>query len=221
MPSSTVQDYVKQIYLEQQAIGQAPVAMGRVAELLNVVPGTATTMMKSLQSNGLLSYEPRVGVRLTPDGDRLALLMLRRHRLIEAFLVEVLGYDWSEIHDDAEALEHSVSDKMLERIDSLLGYPKFDPHGDPIPSASGQMVRRKLFPLSEVAIGELVVVARLLNQAPAFLQFAELQGLKPGTSLRLLDHNPSADALTIAFEDNKQLSLGSKVALTILVEKSS
>lgn len=221
MPSSTVQDYVKQIYLEQQAIGQAPVAMGRVAELLNVVPGTATTMMKSLQSNGLLSYEPRVGVRLTPEGDRLALLMLRRHRLIEAFLVEVLGYDWSEIHDDAEALEHSVSDKMLERIDSLLGYPKFDPHGDPIPSASGQMVRRKLFPLSEVAIGELVVVARLLNQAPAFLQFAELQGLKPGTSLRLLDHNPSADALTIAFEDNKQLSLGSKVALTILVEKSS
>lgn len=221
MPSSTVQDYVKQIYLEQQAIGQAPVAMGRVAELLNVVPGTATTMMKSLQSNGLLSYEPRVGVRLTPEGDRLALLMLRRHRLIEAFLVEVLGYDWSEIHDDAEALEHSVSDKMLERIDSLLGYPKFDPHGDPIPSASGQMVRRKLFPLSEVVIGELVVVARLLNQAPAFLQFAELQGLKPGTSLRLLDHNPSADALTIAFEDNKQLSLGSKVALTILVEKSS
>ncbi len=219
MPSSTVEDYVKQIYLEQQAIGQAPVAMGRVAELLNVVPGTATTMMKSLQSGGLITYEPRIGVRLTPEGDRLALLMLRRHRLIEAFLVQVLGYDWSEIHEDAEALEHAVSDKMLERIDSLLGHPKFDPHGDPIPSASGQIARRKLFPLCEVAIGESVVVARLLNQATPFLQFAELHGLKPGASLSLLDHNPAADALTIVFEDGKQLSLGSKVALSILVEK--
>lgn len=220
MPSSTVEDYVKQIYLEQQAIGQGPVAMGRVAELLGVVPGTATTMMKSLQTSGLITYEPRIGVRLTVEGDRLALLMLRRHRLIEAFLVQVLGYDWSEIHDDAEALEHAVSDKMLERIDEILGQPKFDPHGDPIPSASGQMARRKLFPLSEVADGETVRVARLLNQATPFLQFAEANGLKPGAVVSVTDHNPAADALTLMLEAGKPLSLSSSVALSILVEKT-
>src|SRR6476659_5765191 len=143
MPSSTVENYVKQIYLEQQAAGAAAhgqlVPMGKLAAAMGVVPGTATSMVKTLADSGLVSYEPRGGLRLTRGGEQLALHVLRRHRLVELFLVKVLGLDWSEVHAEAEELEHAISDKVLERIDALLDRPSVDPHGDPIPSARGDV----------------------------------------------------------------------------------
>ena len=113
--------------------------MGKLATAMGVVPGTATTMMEALADSGLVAYEPRGGVRLTRGGARvLALHVLRRHRLVELFLVQVLGMDWSEVHPEAEELEHAISDKVLERIDTLLGHPSVDPHGDPIPPPRGR-----------------------------------------------------------------------------------
>ena len=155
MPSATVEDYIKHIYLvsEKRTSGDvADVAMGQVAEALGVVPGTATTMVKALSDAGLVEYEPRVGVQLTEPGRKLALHVLRRHRLIEQFLVEVLGFDWSEVHEEAEQMEHVVSDLLLERIDRYLGHPTEDPHGDPIPSAAGELIHGQVETLSLIHI---------------------------------------------------------------------
>ena len=139
MPSATVEDYIKHIYLITQQSESSNAPMGQVADAVNVVPGTATTMVKALSDAGLVEYSPRVGVQLTIRGRKLALHVLRRHRLIEQFLVEVLGYDWSEVHDEAEQLEHVISDLLLERIDLYLDHPTEDPHGDPIPSAEEKL----------------------------------------------------------------------------------
>src|SRR6267154_6215525 len=139
LPSSTVENYLKAIYQGQSALGpdQRLVPMGQVASALSVTPGTATTMVKALAESGLAEYEPYSGVRLSAAGEQLAGLVLRRHRLGEAFLVQVMGMSWAEVHDEAEQLEHVVSERLIERIDEMLGRPTHDPHGDPIPTAEG------------------------------------------------------------------------------------
>jgi DtxR family Mn-dependent transcriptional regulator len=142
--SSTVENYLKHLFAEQQQNEGKLLPMGRLAAALGVAPGTATTMVKNLAESGLVTYEPHDGVRLTPDGERRALQVIRRHRLIELFLVQTLGLDWSEVHDEAEELEHAISQKVLERLDALLGHPQFDPHGDPIPGGKGQLPKTPL-----------------------------------------------------------------------------
>src|SRR5205823_10720816 len=139
LPSSTVENYLKAIYLGQAALASPDrlVSMGHVATALGVTPGTATTMIKALSESGLAEYEPYSGVRLTPAGEKLAGLVLRRHRLVEAFLVQVMGMSWAEVHADAEQLEHVVSDRLTDRIDEMLGRPTQDPHGDPTPNPAG------------------------------------------------------------------------------------
>src|SRR6476659_10069287 len=139
LPSSTVENYLKAIYLDQSALDgdDRLVSMGHVASALHVTPGTATTMIKALAESGLAEYEPYSGVRLTAAGERLAALVLRRHRLIELFLVKVMGMSWTEVHDEAESVEHAVSVRLIERIDEMLGRPDVDPHGDPIPDSDG------------------------------------------------------------------------------------
>ena len=141
LPSQTVENYLKTIYLAQasRTPPEELVPMGELATALRVVPVPATTMVKTLAEAGLVRYEPYMGVRLTDAGETLASLVLRRHRLIELFLVKVLGMSWAEVHDDAERLEHAVSDRLIDRIDEMLGRPEVDPHGDPIPSAEGRM----------------------------------------------------------------------------------
>src|SRR3954449_1974266 len=149
MASSTVENYLKQIYLEQQSLGAELVPMGRLATAMSVTPGAATTMIKALAEADLVTYEPRTGVRLTRAGEQLALHVLRRHRLVGRCLVKVLGLDWSEVHEEAEHLEHAISEKVLERMDALLGYPAADPHGDPIPTSKGKVASPKLASLAE------------------------------------------------------------------------
>ena len=118
--------------------------MGQIAAALGVTPGTATTMVKALAESGLVQYEPYSGVRLTAAGERLAGLVLRRHRLVELFLVQVMGLRWDEVHEEAEKLEHVVSERLIERMDEMLGRPEVDPHGDPIPDADGAIRQREL-----------------------------------------------------------------------------
>src|SRR5688572_32218047 len=161
MPSSTVENYLKTLYSEQQHAGGELVSMGAIAGAMNVAPGTATAMVKTLADAGLVDYEPRGGVRLSSKGEKLALHVLRRHRLVELFLVEVLGLDWSEVDEEAEELEHAISDKVLDRIDALLEFPQVDPHGDPIPSSKGKLpARSSLTSLAECDLGRPVQIGR-------------------------------------------------------------
>ena len=172
MPSITVENYLKQLYLEQQNAPDDLVPMGKLATAMGVVPGTATSMVKALADSGLVSYEPRFGAKLTKGGEQLALHVLRRHRLVECFLVKTLGLDWSEVHVEAEELEHAISEKVLEKIDKLLGHPSVDPHGDPIPSAKGKVAAEPLAALPDVKAGSKVRIARVVDQDARFLQFS-------------------------------------------------
>lgn len=224
MPSHTVENYLKRIYLQQQRDSEALVPMGCLATAMDVTPGTATSMMKVLAEALLVEYEPRGGVRLTDAGTHLALQVLRRHRLIELFLVQILTLDWSEVHAEAEELEHAISDKVLEKIDLLLGHPNTDPHGDPIPPAGGgpgQPRRARLALLGDWPTNQPARVARVLDQEPGFLQFVDQHGLTPGAEVVVESRNASADAVTIRPLAGKPLTIGTAAAAKILIEASA
>lgn len=198
MPTSTVENYVKAIYSEQQMIaGGAVVSLGRLATALGVVPGTVTTMIRTLDDAGLVAYRPRVGVRLTRQGEKLALAVLRRHRIVELFLVRILGCDWTEVHDEAEELEHVISDKVLERMDALLGHPAVDPHGDPIPDAKGRIASGRARPLDGFGAGDDVNISRVVGHDPEFLRYLEASSLTPGSSLRVVRVDAAAGTITV------------------------
>ena len=218
MATSTVENYIKAIYLECRKIEGDMLPIGRLAHSLNVVPGTATTMVKSLNEAGLVQYEPRVGTKLTTRGDVLALHVLRRHRLVELFLVEILNMDWSEIHEEAEQLEHVISDRVLAKIDDLLGHPQYDPHGDPIPSHSGQLHERNLQNLMNCEPGKETVVARVLDQGANFLQFAEKNGLMPGKPVKVITRDDIANAIEVETALGTTLTLGKQAAVKIEVQ---
>jgi DtxR family Mn-dependent transcriptional regulator len=209
MPSSTVEDYVKHIYMAAETAGSAEVSMGAIAEALGVVPGTATSMVKALQEAGLLTYIPRVGVALTPQGQALALHVLRRHRLLEQFLVEVLGFDWSEVHAEAERMEHVVSDRLLERIDRYLGRPTEDPHGDPIPNAAGIVGGNDLLSLLACPLQQTLQVIRIGDQNADFLKYIAQVGLGPGAHIILQERNRSAQSIQMRLAaDSRPITLG-------------
>jgi len=218
MPSATVEDYIKHIYLITQQSESSNAPMGQVADAVNVVPGTATTMVKALSDAGLVEYSPRVGVQLTIRGRKLALHVLRRHRLIEQFLVEVLGYDWSEVHNEAEQLEHVISDLLLERIDLYLDHPTEDPHGDPIPSAEGKVAPEQVQTLVECPIDFKIFVARIIDQGAEFLNYVSASGLNPGVALQVTSRSSSAETVQIKLEYcGTSLSLGFGAASKIQV----
>ncbi len=220
MASITVENYLKQLYLEQQNSSEELVPMGKLATAMGVVPGTATSMVKALADSGLVSYEPRFGAKLTRGGEQLALHVLRRHRLVELFLVKFLGLDWSEVHDEAEELEHAISEKVLDKIDKLLGHPSVDPHGDPIPTARGKVSEEKLIPLPQSEIGAKVRIARITDQDAPFLQFLDRSGLKPGVMLTVNGRDQQADAISVKVDARQHLTLGTSAAMKILVEQA-
>lgn len=216
MPTSTVEDYVKQVYLIQQDVRGEVAPMGRLSEALGITPGTTTTMVKALADDGLVAYEPRVGVRLTEAGENLALKVLRRHRIAEAFLVKVLGMDWSEVHEDAERLEHAISDKVLDRMDAMLNRPTHDPHGDPIPANDGALTPSANACLANAPAGAKVTIARIIDQSPRFLSYAREVGLVPGAVLHVTERCDPAEAVTVRFgSTRKSLTLSARVAAKI------
>jgi DtxR family Mn-dependent transcriptional regulator len=217
MATSTVENYVKQLYIAQNRASGQLVQLGKLATALDVVPGTVTTMIRTLADAGLVHYEPRNGCSLTAAGEKLALHVLRRHRLVELFLVKVLGYDWSEVHEEAEELEHVVSEKLLERIDILLGRPSADPHGDPIPNAEGELPHLPTRPLSECASGDQLQIVRVNNQDPQFLKMVDEMGLTPGTRHSLSRNDPVAGTLQLKTSTGESCVVGTKAAESILV----
>jgi len=191
--------------------------MGMIATSLGVTPGTATSMMKNLQKEKWLSYKSRKGVRLTPSGKKIGMIMIRRHRLLETFLVETLGLDWSEIHDEAEVLEHAISEKVLERLDIFLGKPRHDPHGHPIPTKNGIIRRLPKKTLLDSLVGTKMKIESILDQSPEFLNFAQAKGLMPGRMVTLVKNEKVADTIELQVEKMPKFSLGYKTAQKILV----
>ena len=219
LPSSTVENYLKAIYQGQSSLasGARLVPMGQVAAALGVTPGTATTMVKALAESGLAEYEPYSGVRLSPAGEKLAGLVLRRHRLVELFLVQVMGMSWAEVHEEAEQLEHVVSERLIERIDDMLGHPTHDPHGDPIPNPEGAILAKHLESLLTCPVGTPLRVKRIADQDPAFLRFIESNDLKPGQQIEVESRDAAADSVRLR-RNHHQLTIGTGAASKLLVE---
>jgi DtxR family Mn-dependent transcriptional regulator len=217
MPSATIEDYLKRAcQLEDRLDGRVP--MGLLAESVGVVPGTATAMAKRLARERLMDYEPYEGVRLTARGRHIALRVLRRHRLIETFLVSALGLDWAEVHEEAERLEHAMTDKLLDRIDAFLGYPQRDPHGDPIPDGDGTLRHAALRPLGECDRGESVRITRVLDQSEPFLSFLDERHLRPGTRVQVEQTDSDGDVVTVRAGRHPPVTLGHAAAAKLLVE---
>jgi DtxR family Mn-dependent transcriptional regulator len=217
LPSQTVENYLKTIYLAQANLeSNELVPVGQLASAVGVVPGTATTMMKTLAESGLVRYEPYVGVRLTKGGEKLASRVLRRHRLVELFLVKVLGMSWAEVHDEAEQLEHAVSERLIDRIDEMLGRPEVDPHGDPIPTAEGRMPRPEYLDLLSAPLATSLVVTRVIDQDPDFLRFLEQRQLMPGSLVTIEAREPSSDAVQLRAPSGDIISIGVRAAAKVL-----
>lgn len=219
LPSSTVENYLKAIYVGETHLvaGQKLVPMGQLAAALGIAPGTATTMVKALAESGLVTYEPYNGVRLTDAGEKLAARVLRRHRLIELFLVQTMGMNWDEVHEDAEQMEHVVSDRLIERIDEMLGRPAFDPHGDPIPTADGRLAHRALETLLTCPLNMPVVVARVTDQDAAFLRFIESHQLKPGQTIEVEARDEVSDSVRLKGRNGQRTTIGARAASKLLV----
>ena len=220
LPSSTVENYLKAIYLGVS--GASPpnslLAMGQLAAALGVAPGTATTMVKALADSGLVRYEPYAGVTLTEAGEKLAALVVRRHRVIELFLVQVMGYRWDEVHEEAEQLEHAVSDRLIDRMDEMLGRPKADPHGDPIPDPEGVVKREPMQSLLTCPMHTPVTITRVLDQDKVFLRFIESHHLKPGESIEVENRDAASDSVRVRGRDDQRVTIGTRAASKLLVQ---
>ena len=217
MPTPTVENYLKRILMLSMKCKGSEVPMGLIASSLGVTPGTATSMVKNLQKEKWLNYKSRKGVILTNSGKKIGMRMIRRHRLLETFLVDTLGLDWSEIHDEAEELEHSISEKVLERLDDFLGNPRHDPHGHPIPTKSGAIRRSPHKTLLDCVIGKKVKIESILDQSVEFLNFAKKKKLMPGKMIIVHNREKIADTVELQIEKNPTFSLGFLSADKILV----
>jgi DtxR family transcriptional regulator, Mn-dependent transcriptional regulator len=219
LPSSTVENYLKAIYLGGGALSPPTrlLPMGQLAGALGVAPGTATTMVKTLAESGLVEYEPYAGVALTEAGGKLAALVVRRHRVVELFLVNVMGYGWDEVHDEAEQLEHAVSDRLVDRMDEMLGQPEVDPHGDPIPNPEGVVKPQLAQTLLTCPLRTQVTITRVIDQDRSFLRFIEDHHLKPGESIEVEDRDPVSDSVRVRGKDEQHITIGTRAASKVLV----
>jgi DtxR family Mn-dependent transcriptional regulator len=196
--TDAVQDYAKAIWSLARR-GRGSVATSALAERLDVSPASASAMIKRLEALGLVSREPYHGVRLTRAGERVALEVLRHHRLLELYLAEALGMSWDRVHDVAEVLEHAISPALSELIAAKLGNPTHDPHGDPIPTADGEIDDSPTRPLSELEPGAAGVFVRVSDSDPDMLRYLAERGIAPGDRFEVLDREPFDGPLTVQF----------------------
>src|SRR5215212_2015588 len=216
-PSSSVGDYLKAIW--ELAVDSGEVASTKgVAERLSVSAASVSNMFARLQEMGLVEYERYRGATLTARGRREALRLVRRHRLIETFLLEHLGYDWQEVHEEAERLEHAVSDSFTERLAELLGHPDHDPHGDPIPSAEGILEVDDSFPLSQAVVGRRLRIAKVRDEDAATLDYFGDRNLFPGRLLTVREVRALDGIVIVEDEEAEVYALGEPLARSIFVK---
>ncbi len=214
--SQSVEDFLKAIFRLQRQTDR--VSTNALADALNISAPAVTDMAQRLVDEGTVDYLKYRGVRLTDEGERVALKMLRRHRLIEAYLVEDLAYQLHEVHDEAEALEHTVSDRFVEAIARKLGNPTYDPHGDPIPNRDGLMLQRDLQPLSKLPTQTPARIRRFIMDDPRMLQATQKRGLTLGAKLEVLARDDFDGPLSVRLHPGNQQIIGYKMASEILVE---
>jgi DtxR family Mn-dependent transcriptional regulator len=193
--SGPVEDYLKAIY-DLELVG-TPASTNDIADRLAISPASVSGMVRRLADQGLITHEPYRGVRLTSDGRRAALRTLRRHRILECYLTEVLGYPWDRVHAEAEQLEHAASEELVERMASALGDPAQDPHGAPIPTRDGRVEEASLRTLAEAGTGERVRVRRVHDKDAERLRYLAELGIRPGSVLRILDRAPFDGPITL------------------------
>ena len=213
-PSTSVGDYLKAVL---ETAGSGAASTKGVADRLSVSSASVTNMFARLQGMGLARYEPYRGAALTEEGRAEALRLVRRHRLIETFLLTHLGYSWGEVHEEAERLEHAVSDEFTERLAELLGHPERDPHGAPIPAPDGALPPEDSRPLSETEAGKRVVVSRVENRDPAVLTYLWERGLVPGRPLRVVEVRALDGVVTVEDEDKTSHALGAPLARSVFI----
>jgi DtxR family transcriptional regulator, Mn-dependent transcriptional regulator len=198
--SNAVQDYAKAIWSLAQRRDE-PVSTSALADRLNVSPASASAMIKRLEALGLAEHQPYHGVSLTPAGDRVALEVLRHHRLLELYLSEALGMPWDRVHEEAEVLEHAISPELSERIAEVLGNPTHDPHGDPIPTADGQVENRQTKPLAELEPGATGSFVRVSDSDSEMLRYLSERGIQPGDPFELIAREPFDGPIRVRFGD--------------------
>ncbi len=215
-PSEAIEDYAKAIYALARR-GDGTVSTTALAERLGVTPASVSAMIRKLAERGMVEHLPYHGVRLTPDGERLALEVLRHHRLLELYLAEQLGVPWDRVHEEAEALEHVLSEDLESRIAAKLGHPTHDPHGDPIPSPDLVIEEGETLSLADLTPGSRGRFVRVSDSDPAMLRFLAERGVRLGDRLEVLDRQPFDGPLTVRFGDDQHV-LGGRLADAIRVE---
>ena len=217
MNSFTEENYLKAIYklLEK---GAKKVSTNSISEMVDTAPASVTDMLKKLASKKYIHYEKYQGVSLTANGRKIAVEIIRKHRLWELFLVEKLSFRWDEVHDIAEQLEHIQSELLIEKMDRFLQYPKFDPHGDPIPDVKGNIHAQKSTPLSESGVSDRVIITGVIDHSPLFLQHIEKMGLSLGKELTIRERYDYDQSYHITIKPDKALThISYDVAKNILV----
>jgi DtxR family Mn-dependent transcriptional regulator len=209
----SVEDYLKAIY--RLSAEDRPASTSEIAHLLELSAASVSGMVKRLSEQGLLEHVPYKGTQLTPEGRKAALRMVRRHRLIESYLVKFLDYSWDTVHEEAERLEHAVSDTLVERMASALGHPSVDPHGDPIPDQDGSVREDASSPLSSIPAGDTVEILRVAEHAPERLRFLATLGLRPGVVLTVLDRQPFDGPVTVLVDGDSR-TIGNALAGVLL-----
>ncbi len=217
MRSPSIEDYLKAIYKLEEREGSPPVSTGDVAQSMEVSPASASNMIKRLDDLGFLTYEAYEGATLTKPGRTVALEVIRHHRLLELYLKEVMGFSWDEIHEEAEILEHHISERFESRIEEMLGNPTRDPHGHPIPKRDGTMDELPTRSLTDLTEGDSATIDHIADENGDLLDLLEQRGLLPGALVEMQETRPLDGLYVVSVEGEKQL-IGQPVAQKVVVE---
>jgi len=220
MRSPSIEDYLKVVYKLEERDGSPPVSTGDVARSMEVSPASASNMIKRLDDLGFLTYEAYEGATLTTPGRTVALEVLRHHRLLELYLKEVMGFSWDEIHEEAEILEHHISERFESRIEEMLGHPTRDPHGHPIPARDGTVDELPTRSLADLDEGDAAPIDHIADEDGALLDLLEQRGLLPGARVEVVETRPLDGLLVVAVDGTEQL-VGTPVAKKVVVEPAS
>jgi DtxR family Mn-dependent transcriptional regulator len=216
MTTSTEENYLKAIY-HLSTGNQNSVLTSAIAGSLSTSAASVTDMIKKLSEKNMVEYERYHGVKITRKGEKVALSIIRRHRLWEVFLMDTLKFKWDEVHDLAEELEHVSSDELTKRLDAFLGFPKFDPHGDPIPDTNGKVHSNGQVLLSEITKKGKYILSGVNDHSPSFLQYLEKKGLIPGSTFTIVEMDEFDNSMQIIFSNKKSIFISKEVSKNLLV----
>jgi len=217
MRSPSIEDYLKAVYKLEEREGSPPVSTGDVAQAMEVSPASASNMIKRLDGLGFLTYEAYEGATLTGPGRTIALEVLRHHRLLELYLKEVMGFSWDEIHEEAEILEHHISERFESRIEEMLDHPERDPHGHPIPARDGSVDDLPTRSLADLTEKDAALIDHIADEDGELLDLLEQRGLLPGATVEVVETRPLDGLLVVAVDSDEQV-IGQPVAKKVVVE---